>query len=200
MIPFFALTIVFLSDHRESGNGCNFNNEEVGIMRRFVTAVVLLFITLFASLSWAFDTEELAIIETKTIMSGQKSVDVFVGKKTKNDVFSQYEYYGFSNGSLLMYGVKPASGDEVIFSEPSTILPPAPLSVGNTWNGYLDMPTKEKIEEIASTELFGKSYPSLKLLVSSVEGYPLVNKWYLDGVGMLGGHAAGVEDPRALAQ
>lgn len=155
-------------------------------MRLSAFAATLAIAALVSSASWAFDTEELTIIEKTKILVGKDSVEVFVGKKMESDVFVQYEYYGFSEGVLMNYGYKPASGDEVIFTPPYTGLPADPISVGDTWSGFLDSPTSEKVTAKSTAELFGKTYPSIEIIISTPEGYAMVKKWHLEGVGLLG--------------
>ncbi len=147
------------------------------------TAVVF---AIFSSAALSYDTEELSITGKMKILSGKDSVEVFVGKKLKNDVFDRNEYYAFSGGALMFYGYKSATGNEVIFPTPYIGLPKDPISVGDNWTGYLDMATSEKVLAKSTAELFGKTYPSIEILISTQQNVALVKKWHLEGVGMLG--------------
>jgi hypothetical protein len=158
-----------------------------GMTVRFSAFAATAVITaLVSSASWAFDTEELSIVGKTKILVGKDSVEVFVAKKMKNEVFTQYEYYGLSGGAELIYGYQPDGKDAVIFPTPYTGLPADPISVNDTWSGWLDMPTTEKVLAKSTAELSGKTYPSLEILISSTENYPLVSKVHLEGVGLLG--------------
>jgi hypothetical protein len=48
------------------------------------------------------------------------------------------------------------------------------------------MPTSEKVIAKSTEALFGKTYPSLEIQIAMTNGSPLVKKWFLEGVGMLG--------------
>jgi hypothetical protein len=141
---------------------------------------------LVSSVSWAGGTEELTIIGKKKIFSGSDSVDVFVAKKMKNGALDKYEYYGNPGGAALNYGYQPAGGVDVIFPAPYTGIPVNPIAINVPWTGYLDNPTSEKVTAKSTMALLGRTYPSLEILISSVEGFPMVKKWHLDGVGLLG--------------
>ncbi len=155
-------------------------------MKCSTIAATAVAIALFSSSALAYDTEELSIIGKMKILSGKDSVEVFVAKKLKNDVFVQNEYWGLSGGAILNYGFKPATGNEVIFPTPYTGLPKDPISLGDTWSGYLDMPTTEKVQAKSTAVLFGKAYPSIEILISTQQSVAVVKKWHLEGVGLLG--------------